>query len=74
MIDHPKRTLVKTLTWRVIAFLTTIVIVYIYSRDVKESLVVGVTANLLKMIFYYVHERVWNRLEFGRIKAPEYQI
>jgi len=74
MIDHPKRTLVKTLTWRIIAFLTTIVIVYIYSRDVKESLVVGVTANLLKMIFYYVHERVWNRLEFGRIKAPEYQI
>jgi len=74
MIDHPKRTLVKTLTWRIIAFLTTIVIVYIYSRDVKESLVVGITANLLKMIFYYAHERVWNRLEFGRIKAPEYQI
>jgi len=73
-VEHPKRTLVKTLTWRIIALVTTIAVVYIYSGDINKSLVVGISANALKMVFYYVHERVWNRIEFGRIKPPEYQI
>lgn len=72
--DHPKRTLAKTLTWRVIALLTTVIVVYAYSGDVKESVTVGLVANALKMFFYYVHERAWNRLSFGRVKPPEYQI
>ena len=72
--EHPKRTLVKTLTWRLIAFVTTIIVVYAYTGDVKESLTVGIVANLLKMFFYYVHERAWNRVDFGRVKPPEYQI
>lgn len=73
-MEHPKRTLLKTITWRIIALVTTIVVVYIYSGDVHESLVVGVSANFIKMFFYYIHERVWNRVHFGRIKIPEYEI
>ena len=73
-MEQPKRTLAKTLIWRVIALATTIVVVYLYSGDAKESLVVGFVANAFKMLFYYVHERVWNRIDFGRIKPPEYQI
>jgi len=73
-VEHPKRTLVKTITWRIIALVTTIAVVYIYSGDVHESLVVGLGANFLKMIFYYIHERVWNRVHFGRVKPPDYQI
>lgn len=73
-MEQHKRTLVKTITWRLIALSTTIIVVYAYSGDVKESLVIGFVANALKMGFYYVHERVWNRIDFGRIKEPEYQI
>ena len=73
-MEHHKRTLVKTITWRIIALVTTIAVVYLYSGDMKESLVVGIGANALKMVFYYVHERVWNRIDFGRVKPPEYQI
>ena len=73
-MEQKRRTLVKTLTWRVIAFVTTMVVVYAYSRDAKESIVVSVVANFLKMFFYYVHERTWNRVNFGRVKPPEYQI
>ncbi len=73
-MEHPKRTLFKTITWRIIALLTTIVVVYIYSGNAKDSLVIGVAANFFKMLFYYIHERVWNRVEFGRVKPPEYNI
>jgi len=73
-MDQPKRTLAKTVTWRVIALVTTILVVYLYSKDVTESLVVGISANALKMVLYYVHERMWNRVSFGRVKPIDYQI
>lgn len=73
-MEHPKRSLVKALTWRVIAFLVTIIAVYIYTRDIKESLVVGIGANTVKIFLYYIHERIWNKVEYGRIKTPDYQI
>lgn len=73
-MEHPKRSVVKALTWRVIAFLVTIIVVYVYSKDIKESLVVGISANFIKIFFYYIHERIWNRSKFGREKTPEYQI
>jgi len=73
-MEHPKRTLAKTVTWRIIALLITTGVVYAYSGDFTKSLTVGVVANLLKMVLYYMHERVWNRVQFGRIKPPEYHI
>ncbi len=75
-MEHPKRSLVKALTWRVIAFAITVIAIYIYSKDLKESLVVGISANVIKIFLYYYHERIWNRVQYGRLKPkePEYQI
>ncbi|MFC1479952.1 DUF2061 domain-containing protein [Candidatus Omnitrophota bacterium] len=73
-MEHPKRSFIKSITWRVIAVVTTMVAIYIYSGDLKESLVVGIGANLVKFFLYYWHERLWNNVTFGRIKRPEYQI
>ena len=73
-MDHPKRSLAKAMTWRIVAFLVTIIAIYIYTKDIKESLVVGISANVIKIFLYYIHERIWNRVRFGRIKAPDYQI
>ncbi len=73
-MDHPKRSLAKAITWRIIAFLVTIIAIYIYTKDIKESLIVGIGANVVKIFLYYAHERIWNRVRFGRIKTPDYQI
>jgi len=73
-MEHPKRSFIKAITWRTIALVTTIIVVYAYSGDIKESLVVGLSANAIKLLLYYAHERMWNRVQFGRIKHPEYQI
>lgn len=73
-MERHSRTITKTLTWRVIATLTTILVVYIIDKDVKSSLVIGVSANLIKLFLYYLHERLWNRIKFGRIKPPDYSI
>ena len=73
-MEHPKRSLAKAITWRIIAFVVTIAAVYIYSKDIKQSLVIGISANTVKIFLYYIHERIWNRIKFGRMKPSEYQI
>lgn len=70
-----KRTIAKTITWRVIAVLVTMIAIYLYNKDIKESLVVSLSANAVKMVLYYLHERFWNRINFGREKeTSDYQI
>ena len=65
-MDRHRRTLIKTITWRLIALVITWIIVYTFSRDIKMSVAISITANALKALFYYIHERIWNRVSFGR--------
>ena len=65
-MDRHKRTLVKTLTWRVLAIFITWIIAYAFSRDIKVSTAIAIAANLIKTLCYYVHERIWNRVPFGK--------
>jgi len=73
-MEHPKRSLAKALSWRFFGFITTVALVYFYSRSFKEALAVGVGLDGMKIFFYFIHERIWNRVRFGRLKPPEYQI
>ncbi len=66
MQDKHQRSLVKALTWRVIASLTTMVLVYIFTKEWKLSLGIGVLDVSIKLLFYYLHERGWNKIKWGK--------
>ena len=38
------------------------------------SLIGGLADMVLKIVAYFVHERIWNHIDFGRAKPPEYEI
>jgi len=56
------RAVVKTISWRIIASLTTMVIVYIFTGHMLLSAGVGAVEVITKMVFYYFHERLWNQI------------
>ena len=62
--DHNSRTrsLAKAFTWRVTATLTTALIAYIVTGEVKTAVIIGGVEFVLKFIIYYGHERAWNLL------------
>ncbi len=60
------RSIVKTISWRVLATLTTVVLVYIFIGDTKIAFTVGGIEVFLKMLIYFFHERVWDKLKFGK--------
>ena len=62
------RTMLKTLSWRIIATLTTIIITYIVTGSVDSAWKVGSAEFIAKMVIYYVHERIWQLAPRGYIR------
>lgn len=60
------RSIAKTVSWRILATLTTMSLVYIFIGDMTIAVSVGGIEVVLKMLVYFVHERVWDRVKFGR--------
>jgi len=64
--ETKSRSIVKTISWRVLATLTTIILVYIFIGDTTIALSVGGIEVILKMLIYFFHERAWDKIKFGR--------
>ena len=76
MHEKPYRSMIKALSWRLTGTMVTIVISFIISGRIKIALSIGIVELFTKLTLYYVHERAWNRIPFGRVKEkpPEYSI
>ena len=60
------RSIVKTISWRFWATLTTVVLVLIFVGKPTIALTIGGLEVVIKMIIYFVHERTWNAIKFGK--------
>jgi uncharacterized membrane protein len=47
------------------------VISYLWLGDWGSSIALSLVANAIKALLYYMHERGWNRIDFGRTKPAE---
>ena len=68
--EKHSRTVAKSISWRVFATLTTMTIVFIFTRRIMLSLGVGLAEVIAKIIFYYLHERIWNKISWGKARHP----
>jgi len=65
MVAH-KRHIAKTITWRIIGTLDTMIISWIITGNWKWGIAIGGVEVFSKIILYYLHERVWYRYsKFG---------
>lgn len=60
-----KRHLAKTLTWRCVATLDTILISWLITGSFKIGASIGLFEIASKMFLYYGHERAWYRIPWG---------
>ncbi len=73
-METRSRSIVKALTWRVIALVITTMVVWIASGSIELAASVGLADTVIKLGAYYGHERYWLKVKFGKPKPPEYQI
>ena len=64
--DLKKRTIVKTLTWRVTASLTTFVIAWVLTGNLLIGATIGSIEAIAKIFLYYFHERIWNNVSWAK--------
>ena len=74
MRDKRFRSILKTISWRLTGTLDNIIISYLITRELKWALSIGFIEVFTKLILYYFHERIWEKVNIGRIKSPDYQI
>lgn len=69
MQEKAYRSIVKTISWRTVGTLDTMVISYLVTGSLKMAASIGSIELFTKMILYYYHERAWNKIGLGRYKA-----
>ena len=63
-IDTKKRTIAKTMTWRITASLTTFIIAWILTSDLLIGASIGTIEAITKIFLYYFHERIWTNISW----------
>jgi adenylylsulfate kinase len=67
--DSHSRSFVKALSWRVFALAITTGVSYALSESVAVAVSIGMVDSAIKIGAYYMHERAWMSVRFGR-KQP----
>ena len=71
MADQHYRSLIKGISWRLTGSVDTLIISYFITRKLSWALSIMSVEFFTKVFLYYCHERVWEKLSFGRIpEAP----
>jgi len=60
-----KRAIVKTLCYRLVMILVTIIVAWVFVGDVADAVNIGIAANLIKTLTYYGYERIWDHITWG---------
>ena len=66
--DKISRSFIKSVSWRIIGTIDTILISYFVTGKIDFALSIGMIELITKMGLYVVHERVWNRFSWGKTK------
>ncbi|NVJ52219.1 MAG: DUF2061 domain-containing protein [Campylobacteraceae bacterium] len=74
MAEKAYRSVVKSVSWRTVGTLDTIIISYFVTGNLTMAASIGSIELVTKMVLYYFHERAWNKIPFGKTKEPDYQI
>ena len=74
-METPLRSIVKTFSYRIAGVFVTGIIAFAVTHDSLTAIKIGFADTFAKIIVFYFHERLWNRVKFGRAKPrPEYEI
>ncbi|HQH19299.1 MAG TPA: DUF2061 domain-containing protein [Bacteroidales bacterium] len=67
--DRPLKSILKAFSWRIVGTLDTILISWILSGKIAIALSIGGVEIFSKITLYYLHERLWNSLKWGRMSV-----
>jgi uncharacterized membrane protein len=68
VIDTNSRSIAKTISWRLTGSFSTFMISYLILGSFSIAGSIAVIQIVANTLLYYLHERVWNKVNWGRSK------
>jgi len=68
------RSIAKGISWRIVATTATILIVYFFFGRLDLAIAAGVIETFLKIFLYWLHERVWMKIRWGKKRIEPFNI
>jgi adenylylsulfate kinase len=68
MGSTPQRSFIKGISWEIISFLLTLLIVFLLYGDILVSLKTTIILTAIKIPIFFIHERTWKKIKWGKIK------
>lgn len=65
--DTHLRSILKGLSWRILSTMVTLIISYAFTKKAAVAAAIAGTDMLINFLLYYLHERGWNLLRWGKV-------
>jgi uncharacterized membrane protein len=69
-----RRSLAKAISWRILAAIITGCVALAMTHQLEFAAKIGLIDTMVKLLIYFLHERAWNKISFGRVPAPDYEV
>jgi adenylylsulfate kinase len=70
--ETKRRSILKAISWRTWATITTAVLVFIFTGKFALAITIGLLEVFAKMALYFVHERFWQKIRYGKKEVPAF--
>jgi adenylylsulfate kinase len=64
--ENRKRSLIKAITYRIIILVLDFTVIFILTKKIEIALGFMIISNIYTSIVYYFHERIWDRINWGK--------
>lgn len=64
--EKPIRSIAKAFSWRIVGTLDTLIISYLLTGKIALAASIASIDFLTKMVLYFFHERLWNKVKWGK--------
>jgi uncharacterized membrane protein len=69
-----RRSLAKAISWRIFAAIITGCVALVMTHQLEFAAKIGIIDTSVKLVIYFFHERAWNKIKYGRVAAPDYEV
>ncbi|HUD06737.1 MAG TPA: DUF2061 domain-containing protein [Candidatus Saccharimonadales bacterium] len=67
--ETKQRSIFKSITFRILIVCADLVVIYLITKKVSATIAITIITNLVSTTLYFLHERLWNGVSWGRRKS-----
>ena len=61
-----RRSIVKTVSYRVVILILDFTCIYLFTGQIKVAVGFMIVSNIYTSVGYFIHERIWDRIKWGK--------